>query len=83
MIPFLAPFSKLTPDNLVWVTLIRLGLALLCGAIIGCASVFFALAVWCGSGPPASAAMNRREAEKSKALSPQLFKCYLLAYKHS
>ena len=35
MIPFLEPFAKLTPDNLVWVTLIRLGLALVCGAIIG------------------------------------------------
>lgn len=35
MIPFLEPFAKMTPDNLVWVTLLRLGIALFCGAIIG------------------------------------------------
>ena len=35
MIPFLEPFSKMTPDNVLWVTLIRLGIALLCGGIIG------------------------------------------------
>ena len=35
MIPFLEPFSKMTPDNVIFVTLIRLGIALFCGAIIG------------------------------------------------
>ncbi len=35
MIPFLENLRYLTPDNLVWVTLSRLGIALLCGGIIG------------------------------------------------
>ncbi len=35
MIPFLKPFATMTPDNLLWVTLLRLSVALICGGIIG------------------------------------------------
>ena len=32
---FLEPLSRMTPDNIMWVTLFRLGVALLCGGVIG------------------------------------------------
>ncbi len=35
MLPFLDNLRTLTPNNLMWVTLLRLGVALFCGGIIG------------------------------------------------